>query len=566
VTQQRAIFGRALRFAVSLRHARRFVRAARELADLLRAGGLARVAAAILERTAVGCTDGYDRWAVRFVDRQGAVPSSGPTAVISVLVKGTSNESLNSVLSQTHARTEIIVLGGPAPPRTRAADSLAHALSTAAGEFIVLLDEGDRLHRHALSWVAAAVEGADLIYSDGDVVDSRGIHREPCFKPGWDPEMLAWPGYLDRLVAFRTERARSVGGFGPAGAEIYDLALRCAASGRVRRVPRVLHHAGARRATSVAEERALRDALSHAEPGALVERLEGGLLRVRRPLPDPPPLVSAIVPTRDGGDTLRRALDSLLTRTTYPRLEVIVVDNGSRNRATLELLDELAGSRRVRVLHDSRAFNFSALNNLAVRETHGEVLALVNDDIEALDPGWLAEMVSHAVRPDIGAVGAKLLYPDGRIQHLGIVTGLFGLVGHLHRGLSPNERGWISVTERVRSVSAVTAACLVVRRDLYHRAGGLDEVHLPVAYNDVDFCLRLEQAGYRNVVTPYAMLVHHESKSRGDETSGARSARLRIEADYLARRWGTRLADDPYYNPNLTLVSHVAGLARPPRA
>jgi len=273
--------------------------------------------------------------------------------------------------------------------------------------------------------------------------------------------------------------------------------------------------------------------------------------------------VSVIVPTRDGGDLLRRCLQSLGSRTAYPDLEVIVVDNQSRAPPTLELLSELSRSGRARVIGFDRPFNYAAINNEAARDATGEVLLLLNDDVEAISAGWLQEMVRLALRPDVGPVGAKLLYPDGTIQHGGIVTGLFGMVGHLHRGARAECPAWMA--QYPRTVSAATAAAMAIRREVWTELGGLDE-HLAVAFNDVDLCLRAERAGYRTLYTPAAELLHRESQSRGRDDTAEKRARSQREAAFLRARWGARLEDDPHYSPNLSLFSERPALAWPPRA
>jgi GT2 family glycosyltransferase len=291
-------------------------------------------------------------------------------------------------------------------------------------------------------------------------------------------------------------------------------------------------------------------------------------LRVVRPLPDPPPLVSAIVPTRDRADLLGRCLEGLLHRTDYGPIEVLIADNGSAEEATFRLFATLARDARVRILPMPGPFNYARLNNRAVAEARGEVLLLLNNDTEVLEPGWLREMVSHAVRPEIGAVGCKLLYPNGRVQHGGVILGIgwpCGVAGHHFVGAAGGAAGPFGQLALVRSVSAVTAACLAVRRHVFEEAGGLDEENLPVAFNDVDLCLRIRERGYRNLWTPFAVLRHWESVSRGLDLEGENARRFRREIAYMRRRWGEALDNDPYWNPNLSLMDSMRTLAWPPR-
>jgi GT2 family glycosyltransferase len=299
-------------------------------------------------------------------------------------------------------------------------------------------------------------------------------------------------------------------------------------------------------------------------PGAVAEI--GALptiYRVRRPSPDPAVPVTLIVPTRDGYGLLRQCVESL-ARTTYTNRELIVVDNQSSDPRTLDYLRELRESGAARVLPFDRPFNYSALNNLAVREANGQVICLLNNDVEVIAPDWLSEMVAHALRPEVGAVGAKLRYPDGSLQHAGVVVGLGGVAGHGQRSLPRDAPGYQWQAQVTRNVSAVTAACLAIRKEVYLAVAGLDE-RLAVAFNDVDFCLRLREAGYLNVWTPYAELYHHESKTRGTDDTPEKKARFRSEFALMKQRWGARLSDDPFYSPNLTVETEDFSLAWPPR-
>ncbi len=255
----------------------------------------------------------------------------------------------------------------------------------------------------------------------------------------------------------------------------------------------------------------------------------------------------------------------LLGGTDYPRLEVLIVDNDSVEPAARRVLRDAANDARVRVLPYSQPFNYAAMNNLAAAEARGEVIALLNNDIAVRRADWLREMVSHALRPDVGAVGAKLYYADGTIQHAGVVTGMTGIAGHPFRHADGRLDGPHGRLRRAQTVSCVTAACMVLRRSVYDELGGLDEINLPVSYNDVDFCLRLQARGYRIVWTPNAELDHLESASRGRDTDPRNIERAERECRYMLRRWGTALDQDPFYSPNLTLAAEDCGLAFPPR-
>jgi GT2 family glycosyltransferase len=275
-----------------------------------------------------------------------------------------------------------------------------------------------------------------------------------------------------------------------------------------------------------------------------------GSFKTRFLLGDRKPLVSLLIPTRDRRDLLETCVTSIHERTTYRHFEIIVVDNESSDAGTLQYLEHLEHWGTARVLRYAQPFNWSAINNFAVAQARGDVIALLNNDIEVLDSSWLENMAALAVRPAIGAVGAMLLYPDRTVQHAGIVLGLRGIAGHPHRLAMPCASENHGRLQLLQNYSAVTGACLVVSKDRYFEAGGMDE-DLAVAYNDVAFCLKLRQLGYRNVWTPDAVLLHKESASRGYEETAAKRARLASEGDRLRARWQGWIDDDPFYNPNL---------------
>jgi GT2 family glycosyltransferase len=276
-------------------------------------------------------------------------------------------------------------------------------------------------------------------------------------------------------------------------------------------------------------------------------------------------LVSLIVPTRNRADLLGPCLDGLMNKTAYQPIEIIVVDHQSDEARTLALLKRVSADPRVRIMRYEGSFNFSAMNNRAVELARGELVALVNNDIEVIAPDWLTEMVALAAQPEAGAVGAKLLYPNGRVQHAGVGLGIGGVAGHLFCGVAADQAGYFGRLQLASNVSAVTAACLVVKRSVYLEVGGLNELDLRVAFNDVDFCLKLREKGYRNVWTPFATLVHHESPSRGRDTTPEKAARFRSEIDWMTKTWGDALTQDPYLNPNISLNSATFDLAFPPR-
>ena len=461
------------------------------------------------------------------------------------------------------------------------------ALALAQGEWVALLDHDDVLAEDALFWVVHAINqnpSCQLIYSDEDKIDEAGVRSDPYFKSAWNQDLFYSQNMFSHLGVYKTSLVRAVGGFreGLEGSQDYDLALRCIEllpsgqlSQQIQHIPRVLYHwrihadstahsIDAKPYAMVAGERAINEHLARLGVAATAASVGYGY-RVRYALPAALPLVSLIIPTRNGLKLLRQCVESILAKTSYANYEIIVMDNGSDDRATLRYLDELALKPNVRVVRDARPFNYSALNNAAVKLARGSVVGLVNNDVEVISPDWLTEMVSHVLRPEVGAVGARLWYSDDTLQHAGVVLGIHGVAGHVHRFLPRGDVGYCGRAALIQSFSAVTGACLVVRKALYEAVGGLNEVELQVACNDIDFCLRLREAGYRNIYTPYAQLYHHESASRGFDDTPEKQARSAKEVAYMHQRWGDALRNDPAYSPNLTLDAEDFSLAWPPR-
>jgi GT2 family glycosyltransferase len=408
-------------------------------------------------------------------------------------------------------------------------------------DYGVLLGPGDRLAEDALYWMAEAVAGqpsAALVYADDDLVLADGQRSDPRFKPDWSPEHLRSIDYIGRGAAIRRRELEAALRGGGRLEDTHGVLLRASSGLRAEQVvhvPAPLVHLAA----------------TMGRPGPLKRR--------QYALPQTPPLVSVIVPTRDGLRLLRRCLDSVRLRSTYTRIEVIIVDNESREPETLGYLDVAAREPGTRVLRYAAPFNFAAMNNLAARAAQGEVLVLLNNDTEIITPGWIEEMLGHLTQPGVGAVGAKLYYPDGTVQHAGDAVGIGGCADHLHNGLAHDAPGYFHRSVVAHEVSAVTAACLMVRRHVYLELGGLDERRLPVSFNDVDFCLRVQRAGWRVVFTPHAELLHFESATRPLGAGDAAAARI------MRRRWRARLREDPFYNPNCDNEIADFALAVPPR-
>lgn len=436
------------------------------------------------------------------------------------------------------------------------------ALSMAEGEFVTFLDHDDELSPDALLEVVRALQGRrdlDLIYSDEDKLDENGRRVDPFFKPGWSPDLLLSMNYICHLAVIRRTLLEEIGGVRPGfdGSQDYDLLLRVTEhTERVLHIPKVLYHwrmvpgsvAGSRTAKPYALEaakRALEEALVRRGVKGTVEMPTPGVYRVMYAIPDPRPRVSIIIPTRDRVDLLRPCIDSIETKSTYRDYEIIVVDNGSSERDSVRYLRELEA--RHRVIRHEAPFNWSEINNFAARQTEGELLLFMNNDIEVVNDDWLEALVEHAARSGVGAVGAKLLYPNsGRtIQHAGVVLGLGGVAGHAFKHLPEQDPGYCYLPHVVRNFSAVTGACLMVPRNAFEAVGGFEE-RLRVAFNDIDFCLRLRARGYLVVWTPFATLLHFESATR-------KALHPPEDEALMKARWATVLADDPYYNPNLTL-------------
>lgn len=458
------------------------------------------------------------------------------------------------------------------------------ALEIASGEFIALLDHDDELAEHALYMVAVAFNESpqsDLIYSDEDKIDEAGRRFGPYFKPDWNPDLFSGQNMISHLGVYRTAIVRALGGFraGYEGSQDWDLALRVGEvvpATHIHHIPHVLYHwraiAGST-ATKIGEKpyalrtakAALRDHLIRTGRRGQVSPVVGGYFRITHPVPSPAPLVSIIIPTRNGSQMLRRCIENLRQKTRYAPYEVLIVDNQSDNPETLKYLGHLENTGGARVLRYDHPFNYSSINNFAAEAAQGSYLCLMNDDVEVITEDWLDEMVGQAARPEIGAVGAMLYYPNDTIQHAGVLLGLGGIAGHPYAGMPRGSCGYMRRACLVQNVSAVTAACLVVGKATYQEVGGMEEKNLAVAFNDVDFCLRLLERGYRNLWTPFAELYHHESASRGPDDTPDKQDRFKKEIAYMRSRWAHLLESDPAYNPNLTLDNSWPYLAPAPR-
>ncbi|WP_413701747.1 glycosyltransferase family 2 protein [Psychromonas sp. KJ10-10] len=444
-------------------------------------------------------------------------------------------------------------------------------LAIATGDYIVLLDHDDLLHCDALSAMAEAIDKnpkAKILYSDEDKITHKGERAFPHFKPQWNRDLLYSLNYISHLGVYNRSLVESVGGFrvGFEGSQDYDLLLRCIAKcgdEQIIHVPYVLYHWRAVEGSTAFSEseksysctaglKALQDALAQQ-----VESVEIGKLantyKVNWPVPDDTPLVSIIIPTKNAKKLVKQCINSIYKKTLYPKFEILLVDNQSDDLASLDYFKGLEAEGKIRLISYDKSFNYSAINNFAVTQANGDLIVLMNNDIEIISDTWLTDMVANISRPDIGCVGAKLYYPDGKLQHGGVITGLGGVAGHSHKYFPKSHPGYFKRLQVVQNLSAVTVACLAVRKDVFEEVGGLNEKYLTIAFNDVDFCLKVKQAGYRNLWSPYIEMVHHESISRGTENTPEKQARFASEVEYMKKTWSKALLNDPCYSEWLTL-------------
>ncbi|MBU6166018.1 MAG: glycosyltransferase family 2 protein [Alphaproteobacteria bacterium] len=468
----------------------------------------------------------YGIW-LRRAARQPALPSPGdPARPIIALVDGNGpQDALGQTLASLVADAVLpIVLPAQAGPRLAA---LAR-LDWAASPWLLPMQAGDRLAPGAAAAYRAAMAQttASVIYADDDLIDGLGRRHSPHFKPDWNRELFRHHDYLSGAAIIRAgpDALMAVAGQDDWAARLVAGAV---AEGGAHHVRGVLHHRVARPPVP-------------ALPPPLVIAAEL-------------PPVSVIVPTRNRLELLRTCLAGVAAAA-YPDIELIVVDNGSDDPATLAFL-AAQDPARVRVLRQPGPFNYSALNNRAVAMARGRLLCLLNNDVEMRSPDWLAIMATQALRPDVGAVGAQLLYPDGRIQHAGVVIGVGNAAGHAHRLVPPQAPGYFRRHALPQFTMAVTAACLVVARERFLAVGGLDEANFPIAFNDVDLCLRLNRRGWQSLYEPRAVLIHHESVSRGDDRDPVGAARLAGEIAALQRLWHTDRVVDPFHHPQLSRAS-----------
>lgn len=450
------------------------------------------------------------------------------------------------------------------------------ALENTEGVYIALIDHDDLIHQYALAEIVEAISNnpkAKLIYTDEDkVCEESKNYFTPHFKPDFNQDLLLSHNYISHLSVYESGLIKHLGGFrkGFEGSQDYDLLLRALPylnNDNVIHIPKILYHWRVVEG-STAKSLNEKDYCISATEKALVEYLQSeniiGTVQSGA-IPNTfkinydilfEPLVSLIIPTKNKYLLLKDAITSILEKTTYKNFEIIIVDNLSTEIETLNYLRDIERDERVRVIKYEKAFNYSAINNYAVKHAKGKIVGFINNDIKVITPEWLYELVSHSLRKGIGAVGAKLYYANETIQHAGVILGLYGVAGHIGVGLPRDHIGYVGRLKLVHNLSAVTAACLIVKKSIFEAVGGFNETDLAVAFNDIDLCLKISEKGYRNVWTPYAELYHYESLSRGSDKTEEQKNRFQSEVSYMMHRWGNKLKKDPHYNQNFCLNSH----------
>lgn len=478
----------------------------------------------------------------------------------------TSQETIDYLKSIQGSNPKIKIGFGKTNLHISEASNKAFDLST--GSFIALMDHDDTLHPNALFEVVKFInnnQNIDFIYSDEDKLTIEGYQTEPYFKSDFNPDLFLSNNYLNHFSVIRRTVFEQAGKFrkGFEGSQDYDLFLRIfSLTKNFGHIPKVLYHwrkipgstaetYSAKSYPELASQKALKDYLQREKIEGDVEKgLFPGSFRIKRKISGKSK-VSIIIPFKDEVELLKKCLASISRTVNYQNLEIILVDNNSKKQSTLNYLNQINGNYTLLKYPDE--FNYSSINNFAVEKAKGDVVLFLNNDIEAIEKGWFEAMVEHIERDEIGAVGAKLSYPDFTLQHAGVILGINGVASHGHKHLPSNTPGYFMRANAIQNLSACTAACLMVKKEAFKKAGGFDEKNLKIAFNDIDLCLKIREQGNLISYTPFAHLIHHESKSRGFEDTPQKIERFRSEVNFMRLKWGEKLFFDPYYNINLTL-------------
>ena len=491
---------------------------------------------------------------------------------INALNKDKHEASISAATKEEPCRFFIYNLRGE-PLENLVAETFNDLKLAGSQAYTIFLRTGDQLRDGALAQISLIADQHNtpsLIYADHDRLDRSGQRHQAHFKPDWNEELFLSTDYVDNAFAVRCDLLCDIlsdikSDDDNLPFEVFLRATRRNPKEPPRHIPDILFHLQQNNGTNQHSKIAL---LTHVLDGDNLEFSQSPLSNEKtniidiRARADTPQKVTIIIPTRDRADLMSQILSGLYDKTDYENFEVLVVDNESQEASTHSLFQKYSQKLNFTVISCPGTFNFSKMMNLAVTQANGSLLCLLNNDIEIQDPNWLKEMVGWAVRKDVGAVGAKLLYPDRRIQHAGVVMGLAGVAGHAFKTFDENDLGYHGRIQAVQEFSAVTAACLVVEKTIYNEVGGFNEESLAIAFNDVDFCLRLYQNGYRNIYTPLACLIHHESVSRGKPILPKARAQAKSERDYLAATWEDMIANDPHYSPHLSRLRTDFSIAR----
>ena len=478
---------------------------------------------------------------------------------IHVLVFGAKNQSLTlDSLNRVGVKHEriCVVASNSVDESIRRASTISEAVDDLSESTrLLLLNSGDTITKESFETFLKCDNGGDIVYCDTDKIDAKARRVSPHFLPDWNPDLQFSTGYVftgvmckAALVKKSLVAASSIAGL------VTELWLKQSKLS-VMHIPYTLVHRFSNKKKAIENLADIRTVIESCIPAIPSYNEELAVNTIQWPV-ESEPLVSLIIPTKNGKALVKACIESILEKTIYQNYEILLIDNGSDEKESLDYFSELDKHVKIRVLRYPGEFNYSAINNFGVQHACDDstVIGLINNDIEVINPHWLTSMVGHAMRSDAGCVGAKLLYSDGRIQHAGVVLGYGGGAGHAHKYFPRYHPGYMRRLIATQNYSAVTAACLLVKKSLFVEVGGLNEKDLTVAFNDVDFCLRVRELGVRNIYCAEAELYHHESVSRGLDHAPAKAARFNRELEYLKARWGKYIEHDPAYSPNLTLM------------